>query len=120
MTGKVATALQYAAGAALGLLIDIAVVLVVLYGTTPTRRGHSTQNVRRCKSPRRGIRFNPDCLAHAERNAGHGERAISVGFTGYSSKPIRLGVLRREVERLLNLAGAHSEKSLPRMRFFDG
>jgi len=40
MTGKVATALQYAAGAALGLLIDIAVVLVVLYGTTPTGWGH--------------------------------------------------------------------------------
>lgn len=35
---------------------------------------------------------------------GDRERAMSVGFTGYITKPIRLGALRGEVERLL--AGA--------------
>jgi CheY-like chemotaxis protein len=32
---------------------------------------------------------------------GDRERAMSVGFTGYVTKPIRLGALRGEVERLL-------------------
>lgn len=32
---------------------------------------------------------------------GDRERALSFGFTGYISKPIRLGTLRSEVERLL-------------------
>jgi len=32
---------------------------------------------------------------------GDRERALSVGFTGYVTKPIRLGALRGEVERLL-------------------
>src|SRR5258708_281343 len=32
---------------------------------------------------------------------GDRERAMAAGFTGYVSKPIRLGVLRSEVERLL-------------------
>ena len=32
---------------------------------------------------------------------GDRERAMSVGFTGYITKPIRLGALRGEVERLL-------------------
>ena len=35
---RFATALQYAAGAVLGLLLDIAFVLFVLWGTTPSRR----------------------------------------------------------------------------------
>jgi len=33
---------------------------------------------------------------------GDRERAMSVGFSGYMTKPIRLGVLRGEVERLIN------------------
>jgi CheY-like chemotaxis protein len=33
---------------------------------------------------------------------GDHDRAIAAGFTGYLSKPIRLAMLRREVERLLN------------------
>ena len=32
---------------------------------------------------------------------GDKERALSMGFTGYLTKPIRLGALRGEVERLL-------------------
>jgi CheY-like chemotaxis protein len=32
---------------------------------------------------------------------GDRERALSIGFTGYITKPIRLGTLRGEVERLL-------------------
>jgi two-component system, cell cycle response regulator DivK len=32
---------------------------------------------------------------------GDRERALSLGFTGYITKPIRLGALRHEVERLL-------------------
>ncbi len=38
-------------------------------------------------------------------SAMHGdqERALSAGFTGYLSKPIRLATLRNEVERLLQL-----------------
>jgi two-component system cell cycle response regulator DivK len=32
---------------------------------------------------------------------GDRERALSVGFTGYITKPIRLSLLRDEVERLL-------------------
>jgi two-component system cell cycle response regulator DivK len=32
---------------------------------------------------------------------GDRERALSVGFTGYITKPIRLSLLREEVERLL-------------------
>ena len=32
---------------------------------------------------------------------GDRERALSIGFTGYITKPIRLGALRGEVERLL-------------------
>jgi len=32
---------------------------------------------------------------------GDRERAMAVGFTGYITKPIRLGALRSEVERLL-------------------
>lgn len=35
---RFATALQYAAGAVLGLLLDVAFVLFVLWGTTPSRR----------------------------------------------------------------------------------
>jgi CheY-like chemotaxis protein len=33
---------------------------------------------------------------------GDRERAISVGFSGYITKPIRLAALRLEIERLLN------------------
>lgn len=33
---------------------------------------------------------------------GDRERALSLGFTGYVTKPIRLSALRNEVERLLN------------------
>ncbi len=32
---------------------------------------------------------------------GDRERAMSLGFTGYVTKPIRLGFLREEVDRLL-------------------
>ncbi len=32
---------------------------------------------------------------------GDRERALGAGFTGYVSKPIRLAVLREEIERLL-------------------
>jgi CheY-like chemotaxis protein len=32
---------------------------------------------------------------------GDRERALGAGFTGYVSKPIRLSVLREEIERLL-------------------
>ncbi len=32
---------------------------------------------------------------------GDRERAMSIGFTGYITKPIRLSALREEVERLL-------------------
>ena len=32
---------------------------------------------------------------------GDRERALSIGFTGYITKPIRLSLLRDEVERLL-------------------
>src|SRR5487761_1197134 len=33
---------------------------------------------------------------------GDRERAVAAGFTGYVTKPIRLGMFRSEVKRLLN------------------
>ncbi len=36
---------------------------------------------------------------------GDRERALAAGFTGYIAKPIRLGTLRSEVERLLEKPG---------------
>ena len=38
---------------------------------------------------------------------GDRERALSAGFTGYIAKPIKLHVLRSEVERLLLLGAYH-------------
>lgn len=35
---------------------------------------------------------------------GDKQKAISAGFTGYISKPVSLGVLRAEVERLLKIS----------------
>ena len=35
---------------------------------------------------------------------GDRERALGAGFTGYCTKPIRLSVLRAEVQRLLSFA----------------
>jgi CheY-like chemotaxis protein len=37
----------------------------------------------------------------ASAMAGDRERALSLGFTGYITKPIRLVTLRNEIERLL-------------------
>ena len=53
---------------------------------------------------RRDPRFTstPIMALTASAMQGDRERAIAVGFTGYVTKPIRLGALRGEVERLLN------------------
>ena len=55
---------------------------------------------------RREQRFSktPVMALTASAMQGDRERAISVGFTGYITKPIRLGALRGEVERLLNIS----------------
>jgi len=37
----------------------------------------------------------------ASAMAGDRERALTAGFTGYVTKPIRLGALRSEIERML-------------------
>ena len=52
---------------------------------------------------RRDQRFaaTPIMALTASAMQGDRERALSVGFTGYVTKPIRLGALRGEVERLL-------------------
>ncbi len=45
--------------------------------------------------------FTPVMALTASAMMGDRERAIAAGFTGYLSKPIRLSLLRSEVERLL-------------------
>jgi two-component system cell cycle response regulator DivK len=52
---------------------------------------------------RRDAQFagTPIMALTASAMQGDRERALSVGFTGYVTKPIRLGALRGEVERLL-------------------
>jgi len=52
---------------------------------------------------RRDTRFahTPVVALTASAMQGDRERAITMGFTGYITKPIRLGALRGEVERLL-------------------
>jgi CheY-like chemotaxis protein len=46
--------------------------------------------------------LTPVVALTASAMQGDRERAISAGFTGYITKPIRLAALRGEVERLLN------------------
>jgi len=48
-----------------------------------------------------GFRTTPIIALTASAMMGDRERAMSVGFTGYITKPVRLGALRAEVERLL-------------------
>jgi CheY-like chemotaxis protein len=48
-----------------------------------------------------GFRATPIIALTASAMMGDRERAIASGFTGYITKPIRLGALRAEVERLL-------------------
>jgi CheY-like chemotaxis protein len=52
---------------------------------------------------RRDSSFNttPIVALTASAMQGDRERALSLGFTGYITKPIRLSALRDEVERLL-------------------
>ena len=52
---------------------------------------------------RRDAEFEATPVVALTASAMHGdrERALSAGFTGYITKPIRLGALRGEVERLL-------------------
>lgn len=52
---------------------------------------------------RRDPRFaaTPAMALTASAMMGDRERAIAAGFTGYLSKPIRLSLLRAEVERLI-------------------
>ena len=47
------------------------------------------------------FQLTPILALTASAMQGDRERAISIGFTGYVTKPIRLQVLRSEVERLL-------------------
>lgn len=53
------------------------------------------------------LRQHPDLAAvpvmalTASAMLGDRERALAAGFTGYVTKPIRLAVLRQEVQRLL-------------------
>ena len=48
-----------------------------------------------------GFAETPIVALTASAMQGDRERALSVGFTGYITKPIGLGTLRSEVERLL-------------------
>ena len=48
-----------------------------------------------------GFAATPIIALTASAMMGDRERAIASGFTGYITKPIRLGALRAEVERLL-------------------
>jgi len=52
---------------------------------------------------RREAQFARTPIMALTASAMHGdrERALSIGFTGYVTKPIRLSALREEVERLL-------------------
>ncbi len=54
---------------------------------------------------RKDERFHdtPIMALTASAMQGDRERALTIGFTGYVTKPIRLQVLRSEVERLLRL-----------------
>jgi CheY-like chemotaxis protein len=59
------------------------------------------------------IRRDPDLAATpvmaltASAMQGDRERALAAGFTAYIAKPIPLGTLRSEVERLLQLGVLH-------------
>ncbi len=48
-----------------------------------------------------GFAAIPIIALTASAMMGDRERAMAAGFTGYITKPIRLGALRAEVERLL-------------------
>lgn len=48
-----------------------------------------------------GFAGTPIIALTASAMMGDRERALSIGFTGYITKPIRLGALRDEVARLL-------------------
>jgi CheY-like chemotaxis protein len=48
-----------------------------------------------------GFTATPIIALTASAMMGDRERAMAAGFTGYITKPIRLGALRAEVERLL-------------------
>lgn len=48
-----------------------------------------------------GFARTPIIALTASAMQGDRERAMAVGFTSYITKPIRLGALRNEVERLL-------------------
>jgi len=48
-----------------------------------------------------GFAATPIIALTASAMMGDRERAMAAGFTGYITKPIRLGALRAEVERLL-------------------
>jgi CheY-like chemotaxis protein len=48
-----------------------------------------------------GFAHTPIIALTASAMLGDRERAIEAGFTGYITKPIRPGVLRAEIERLL-------------------
>jgi CheY-like chemotaxis protein len=52
---------------------------------------------------RNEVRFatTPIVALTASAMHGDGEKALAAGFSGYITKPIRLGSLRGEVERLL-------------------
>ena len=49
----------------------------------------------------KGFAETPVVALTASAMQGDRERAMAAGFTGYITKPIGLGALRREIERLL-------------------
>lgn len=55
----------------------------------------------------RELAATPVMALTASAMQGDRERALSAGFTGYIAKPIKLHVLRSEVERLLLLGAYH-------------
>ena len=46
-------------------------------------------------------KFTPIIALTASAMTGDSERAISLGFTAYISKPVKMNELRREIQRLL-------------------
>ena len=48
------------------------------------------------------LRSTPVLALTASAMMGDRERALGAGFTGYVTKPIRVAVLRAEIERLLD------------------
>lgn len=73
------------------IILDIHMPQMDGFGVIQTLRGEAA------------FKNTPIIALTASAMMGDRERALAAGFTGYITKPIRLSVLRAEVEHLLQL-----------------